>query len=93
MFVERLNDDGETVERFCYLGNALQASGDSEKMTVVTRTTIGWMRLREGEKFCMKGFVKDERESVSDLCKTGNTVWKQNMVLLKTERTKRALAE
>ena len=30
-----------------------------------------------------KVFVKDENESLSNLCKIGNTVWKQNMVFEK----------
>ena len=56
--VERLNDDAETVEGFCYLGNAFNASGGSE-MTVVVRTRIGWMRFRECEevlygRFCTR---------------------------------------
>ena len=36
MSVERLNDDVETVEGFCFLANALNASGGS----VVTRSRI-----------------------------------------------------
>ena len=44
MSAERLNDDVKTVEGFCYLGNALNASGGSE-LTVVARTRIGWMRF------------------------------------------------
>ena len=47
--VERLNDNEETVEGFCCLGNALNASGGFE-MTVVARSRIGWMRFRECEK-------------------------------------------
>ena len=35
----RLNDDVETVERFCYLGNALNASDDF-KTTVLSKTRI-----------------------------------------------------
>ena len=30
MSVERLNDDVETVERFCYLGNGLNARSGSK---------------------------------------------------------------
>ena len=40
MSVKRLNDDIETVDGFCYLGKALNASGGSE-MTAVARTRIG----------------------------------------------------
>ena len=57
MSVERFSDDVETVEEFCYLKNASNASGGSDK-TVVIRTRIGWMRFREcGEVLYMgKGF-------------------------------------
>ena len=40
MSAERLNDDVETVEEFCYLENALNASSGSE-MAVVTSTRTG----------------------------------------------------
>ena len=82
MSVERLIDDVETVERFCYVGNELSASCSSE-MTVVGRTRIGRMRFRKcGESFVWKKvFVENERESVSDLSKIGNTIIrKRNMV-------------
>ena len=36
MSVEKLNDDVETVEGFCYLGNASNACGGSE-ITAVAR--------------------------------------------------------
>ena len=52
--MERLNDDVETVEGFCCLGNALNASGGSE-ITVVTKTRTGWMRFRAcGEVLCKR---------------------------------------
>ena len=53
MSVERLNDDVDTVEGFCYLGNALNAGGGSE-MTVVTRIRISWRRFRECGEVCME---------------------------------------
>ena len=54
MSVERLNDDVETVETFCYLGDGLNARSGS-KMTTVTSTRIGWIR------FCKCGKVFYER--------------------------------
>ena len=43
-----------------------------------------------------KDFDKDEKEKVSNLCKIGNTIWKQNMVFERREvelfrRTDRAM--
>ena len=67
MFVERLNDNVETVKGFCYFGNAL--NGGSE-MAVIARTRIGWITFRE----CGEVFIEDERESLSDLCEIGNTI-------------------
>ena len=49
MSVERLNEDGETVERF-YLGNVLNASGGSEE-----RELDGW-DFENVEKFSVEGF-------------------------------------
>ena len=55
--MERSNDDVETVEGFCYLGNALNAS-DCFEMPIIARTRIGWMiRFREcGEVLYRKKF-------------------------------------
>ena len=39
--VERLNDDVETVEGFCHLGNALNASGSSERQQSQERESDG----------------------------------------------------
>ena len=36
----------ETVKRFCYLGDRLNASGECEA-AVISRVGIGWMKLRE----------------------------------------------
>ena len=48
MSVERLNDDVETVKKFCYIGNAVNASCGSE-MIVMAGTQIRWMRFQYGE--------------------------------------------
>ena len=48
--VERMNNDVKTVERFRYLGNALNASGGSQ-MTVMARTRMKWMRFQKYGNF------------------------------------------
>ena len=44
--VQVLCDEVETVKRFCYLGDRLNASGGCET-TVTLRVRIGWMKFRE----------------------------------------------
>ena len=66
--VEKLNDDVETVEGFCYPRNALNASGGSE-MTVVARTRIGWMRFQEcGEVLYERKFLLKIKRKVYQIC-------------------------
>ena len=49
--IMKLCDEVETVNRFCYLGDRLNASGGSEP-AVTARVRIGWVRFREcGELF------------------------------------------
>ena len=84
MSVKKLNDDVKAVEEFCFLENALNARGGS-KITVVTRTRIGWIRCREcgevlrGRRFSVKD-KKGLREGISDMRKIGNIIRKRNMV-------------
>ena len=44
--IEKLWDQVETVNEFCYLGDKLNASGDCEA-AVTARVRIGWVRFRE----------------------------------------------
>ena len=64
MSLEGLNGDVETVEGFCYLGNA---NGKSE-MTVAARR-IGWMRFREsGEVLCGRRLLLKMKGKVFEIC-------------------------
>ena len=52
--VEKLRDEVETVNEFCYLGDRLNASGGCEA-AVTARVRIGWVRSKEcGENYCMQ---------------------------------------
>ena len=44
--IEKLCDEVETVNGFCYLGERLNASGDCE-VAVTARVRIGWVRFKE----------------------------------------------
>ena len=56
---EKLCDDVETVNKFTYLGDRLNATGGCET-AVTARSRIGWMKFREcsetlkGRKFSLK---------------------------------------
>ena len=60
---EKLRDEVETVNGFCYLGDRLNANGDCEA-AVTARVRIGWVRFREcgalllGNRFPLK--MKDK---------------------------------
>ena len=94
--VERLNDDEENVDVFCYLGNALNA-GCGSKMTVVTRARIEWMRFQEckflyGRQFFMKMKGKVYQICVRSALLYESKIWtwrEREMEILK--RTKRAM--
>ena len=57
--IEKLCDEVETVNGFCYLGHKLNASGGCEA-AVTARVRIGWVRFREsgelllGNRFLLK---------------------------------------
>ena len=57
--IEKLCDEVETVNGFCYLGDRLNASGGCET-AVTARVRIGWVRFREcgelllGNRFPLK---------------------------------------
>ena len=55
--LEKLCDEVETVNEFCYLGDRLNASGDCEA-AVTKRVKIGWVRFRKWERYCLEiGFI------------------------------------
>ena len=47
--IEKLCDEVETVNGFCYMGDRLNASGGCEA-AVTVRARIGWVRFRECEE-------------------------------------------
>ena len=58
---EKLCDEVEIVNGFCYLGDRLNASGDC-KAAVTARAIIGWVRFREcGELLLRNRSSEDER--------------------------------
>ena len=75
MAVKRLNNDMETVEGFCYLVNALYASGGSHRQD----QELNRWDLENMKKVCMEGF-HDRWKRVSKLHQVGNTVLKWNSV-------------
>ena len=50
--IEKLCDEVETVNGFCYLGDRLNASGGCEA-AVTARVRIGWVRFRECREFLL----------------------------------------
>ena len=74
--IEKLCDEVETVNGFCYLGDRLNASGGCEA-AVTARLRIGWVRFRECEELLLGNrFPLKIKGSLSLLCKISNTVWK-----------------
>ena len=68
MTLEKLNDDVETAEKFCYLGNALNARGGS-KMTIMAKIRIGWMRFRKCKEVLHKRrFLLKIKKKVYEIC-------------------------
>ena len=66
----------ETVNRFCYLGDRLNASGGCEA-AVTARVRIGWVRFREcGELLLGNRFPLKMKGKVYGCCNISNTVWK-----------------
>ena len=51
--IEKLCDEVETVNEFCYLGDRLNASGDCE-VAVTARVRIGWVRFRKCGELLLK---------------------------------------
>ena len=50
--IEKLCDEVETVNGFCYLGERLNASGGC-KAAVTARLRIGWARFKECEELLL----------------------------------------
>ena len=93
--IEKLCDEVETVNGFCYFGDRLNASGGSEAAATV-RARIGWVRFREsGELFLENRFPlkingKVYRSNIRSAIRYGSETWclKENekAILRKTER-------
>ena len=49
--IEKLGDEMMTVNRFCYFGDRLNASGGCE-VAVTARVRVGWVRFRESGELC-----------------------------------------
>ena len=74
--IEKIFDEVETVNIFCYLGDRLNASGGCEA-AVTARVRIGWVRFREcGELFGNRFSMKMKGKVYLLLCKISSTVRK-----------------
>ena len=92
--IEKLCDEVETVNGFCYLGDRLNASGGCE-VAVTARVRIGWVRFRKcgelllGNRFPMRMKSKVYCCCVRSAILYGSETWclKQNKkaILGKTE--------
>ena len=51
--IEKLWDEVETVNGFCYLGDKANFSG-GYKAAVIARARIGWVRFRECGELCLE---------------------------------------
>ena len=93
--IEKLCDEVETVNGFCYLGDRLNASGNCEA-AVIARVRTGWVRFREcgelllGNRFPLKMKGKVYRCCVRSAILYGSETWclKENekAILRRTER-------
>ena len=90
--IEKLCDEVETVNGFCYLGDRLNASG-GYKAAVTARVRIGWLRFREcGELLLGNRFPLKMTGKVYRCCAIlyGSETWclKENekAILRRTER-------
>ena len=54
--IEKLCDEVETVNGFCYLGDRLNAS-DGCEAAITARVRISWVRFRKCEEFGLSGLV------------------------------------
>ena len=93
--IQKLCDELETVNVFCYLGDRLNGSGGCEA-AVTARVRIGWIRFKEcgellfGNRFPLKMKVKVYRSCVISAILYGSETWclKENKkaILRRTER-------
>ena len=93
--IEKLCDEVETVNGFCYLGDRLNASGGC-KAAVTARVKIGWVRFREcgelllGNRFTLQMKDKIYRCCVRSAILYGSETWclkeNENAILRRTER-------
>ena len=93
--IEKLCDEEETVNEFCYLEDRLNTSGSCEA-AVTARVRIGWVRFREcgellfGNRFPLKMKGKVYRCCVRSAILYGSETWcqKENekTILRRTER-------
>ena len=93
--IEKLSDEVETVNGFCYLRDRLNSSGGCEA-AVTARVRIGWIRFSEcgelllGNRFLLKMKDKVYRCCVRSAILYGSETWclKENKkaILRKTER-------
>ena len=92
---EKLCDGVETVSKFTYLGDRLNATGGCE--TLVTATSrIGWIKFREcreilkGRRFSLKTKEKVYKSCVRSAMLYGSEAWclreKEVAILRRTER-------
>ena len=91
---EKLCDGVETVSKFTYLGDRLNATGGC-KTVVTARSRIGWMKFREcskilkGKRFSLKMKEKVYKSCVRSAMLYGSEAWclrKKEMAILRTER-------
>ena len=92
---EKLCDGMETVSKFTYLGDRLNATGGCE-MAVTARSRIGWMKLWEcieilkGRRFSLKMKGKIYKSCVKSAMLYGSEAWclreKEMAILRRTER-------
>ena len=96
--VELLSGEVETVKRFCYLGNRINASGGCEA-AVTSRVRMGWLKFREcgellkGKRFSLKIKEKVYKSCVRSTMLYGSETWcLRECELAVLRRTERAMA-
>ena len=92
---EKLCDGVETLSKFTYLGDRLNATGWCET-AVTARSRIGWMKFREcseilkGRRFSLKMKGKIYKSCVRSAMLNGSEAWclseKEMAILRRTER-------
>ena len=93
--IEKLYNEVETINRFCYLGDRINASGGCEA-AVTARVRIGWVRFREcgelllGNRFPLKMKGKVYHCCLRSAILYGSETWYLNenekAILRRTER-------